>query len=87
MRHDRGNTTSGGKHDDLFSLHVTSLDQSYFFIRHINYMRYNNIVCIYNFVMPFTGLLKGFALDVFCGLISLTLASIVFLSSLDYIKR
>ena len=39
----QGNTTSGGKHDDLFSLHVTSLDQSYFFIRHINYMRYNNI--------------------------------------------
>ena len=39
----QGNTTSGGKHDDLFSLHVTSLDQSYFFIRHINYMRYNNM--------------------------------------------
>ena len=39
----QGNTMSGGKHDDLFSLHVTSLDQSYFFIRHINYMRYNNI--------------------------------------------
>ena len=37
----QGNTMSGGKHDDLFSLHVTSLDQSYFFIRHINYMRYN----------------------------------------------
>ena len=32
----QGNTTSGGKHDDLFSLHVTSIDQSYFFIRHIN---------------------------------------------------
>ena len=28
---------------DLFSLHVTSLDQSYFFICHINYMRYNNV--------------------------------------------
>ena len=41
----QGNTTSGGKHNVLFSLHVTSLDQSYFFIRHINYMRYNNIVC------------------------------------------
>ena len=39
----QGNTTSGGKHDGLFSLHVTSLDQSYFFISHINYMRYNNI--------------------------------------------
>ena len=39
----QGNTTSGGKHDDLFSLHVTPLDQSYFFIRQINYMRYNNI--------------------------------------------
>ena len=38
----QGNTTSGGKQDDLFSLHVTSLDQSYFFIRHINYMRYTN---------------------------------------------
>ena len=37
----QGNTTSGGKCDDLFSLHVTSLDQSYFFIRHINYMRYD----------------------------------------------
>ena len=36
MRHDR-------EHDDLFSLHVTSLDQSYFLICHINYMRYNNI--------------------------------------------
>ena len=30
-------------HDDLSSLHVTTLDQSYFFFRHINYMRYNNI--------------------------------------------
>ena len=27
----------------FFSLHVTSLDQSYFFIRNINYMRYNKI--------------------------------------------
>ena len=26
----QGKTTSGGRHDDLFSLHVTSLDQSYF---------------------------------------------------------
>ena len=43
VRHDRGNTTSGRKHDDLFSHHVTSLDQSYFFIRHINYIRYNNM--------------------------------------------
>ena len=33
--------------NDLFSLHVTSLDQSYFFIRHINYMRYNNILCTF----------------------------------------
>ena len=24
----QGDTTSGGRHDDLFSLHVTSLDQS-----------------------------------------------------------
>ena len=38
----QGDTTSGGRHDDLFSLHVTSLDQSYFFIRHINYMRFND---------------------------------------------
>ena len=41
----KGNTTSGGKHDDLFSLHVTSLDQSYFFIRNVNSMRYNNRYC------------------------------------------
>ena len=40
----QGNTMSGGKHDDLFALHVTSLDQSYFFIRDINYMRYNKIL-------------------------------------------
>ena len=40
----QGNTTSGGKHDDLFSLHVTSLDQSYFFIRLMNYMRYIIII-------------------------------------------
>ena len=39
----QGDTTSGVRHDDLFSLHVTALDQSYFFIRHINFMRYNNI--------------------------------------------
>ena len=39
----QGNTTSGGRHGDLSSLHVTSLDQLYFFIRHINYMRFNNI--------------------------------------------
>ena len=37
----QGNTTSGGRHDDVSSLHVTSLDQSYFFFRHINYMKYN----------------------------------------------
>ena len=36
--------TCGGKHDDLFSLHVTSLDQSYYFIRHISFMRYNNCI-------------------------------------------
>ena len=42
VRHDRETRRLGGKHDDLFSLHVTFLDQSYFFIRHINYMRYNN---------------------------------------------
>ena len=35
-------TTSWGRHGDLSTLHVTSLDQSYFIIRHINYMRYNN---------------------------------------------
>ena len=40
----QGDTTSEGRHDDLSSLHVTALDQSYFFIRHINFMRYNNIV-------------------------------------------
>ena len=34
-------TTSGGRHK-LPSLHVTFLDQSYFFIRHINCIRYNN---------------------------------------------
>ena len=39
----QGDTTFGGRHDVLFSLHVTALDQSYFFIRHINFMRYNNI--------------------------------------------
>ena len=41
VRHDRETRRLGGKHDDLFSLHVTSLIQSYFCIRHINYMRYN----------------------------------------------
>ena len=35
-----------GRHGDLSSLHVTSLYQSYFFIRRINYMRYNNIIVI-----------------------------------------
>ena len=35
----QGDTTSGGRHDDLSSLHVTALDQSYFFIRHIDFMR------------------------------------------------
>ena len=34
-------TTSGGRHEDLSSLHVTSLNQSYFFIYRINFMRYN----------------------------------------------
>ena len=38
----KGDTTSRGRHEDFFALHVTSLDQSHFFIRHINYMRYNN---------------------------------------------
>ena len=33
---------SGGRHEDLSPAHMTSLDQSYFFIRHINFMRYNN---------------------------------------------
>ena len=37
----QGNTTARGRHDDLPFLHVTSLDQSYFFIRHINFMRHN----------------------------------------------
>ena len=41
----QGDTTSGGRHDNLSSLHMTSLDQSYFFIHHINYMRYNNCFC------------------------------------------
>ena len=41
----QGDTTSGGRHDVLFSLKVTALDQSYFFIRHINFVRYNNIGC------------------------------------------
>ena len=41
----QGNTTFGGRHDVLFSLHVTALDQSYFFICHINFVRYNNIIC------------------------------------------
>ena len=40
-----------GRHDDLSSLHVTSLDQSYFFIRHINYMRYINLI----YRPPFAG--------------------------------
>ena len=37
--------TSEGKHEDLSSLHVPSLNQSYFFIYRLNYMRYNNILC------------------------------------------
>ena len=41
----QGDTTSKGRHDDLSLLHVTALDQSYFFIRHINLMRYNNQNC------------------------------------------
>ena len=41
----QGDTTSGGRRDDLSSLHVTALeDQSYFFIRRVNFMwyMYNN---------------------------------------------
>ena len=34
--------TSGGRHQNLSPAHVTSLDQSYFFICHINNVRYNN---------------------------------------------
>ena len=45
----QGNTTSEGRHDDLSSLHVTSLDQSYFFIRHINFKRYNKLLCSIHF--------------------------------------
>ena len=30
---------SGGRHEDLSHVHVTSLDQLYFFICNINYMR------------------------------------------------
>ena len=41
MRHDHETMTSGGKHEDLSSLHVMSLNQSYFFIYRINYVRYN----------------------------------------------
>ena len=43
----QGDITSGGRHKDLSSLHVTSLDQSYFFICHFNYMymRYNSNFC------------------------------------------
>ena len=41
----QGDTTFGGRRDVLFSLHVTALDQSYFFIRHINFMRYNKYYC------------------------------------------
>ena len=39
--------TSGERPEDLSHAHVTSLDQSYFFICHINYMKYlyNNISC------------------------------------------
>ena len=39
----QGDMASGGRHDDLSSLHVTALDHLYFFIRHINFMRYNDI--------------------------------------------
>ena len=39
----QGDTMSGGRHDDLSSLHVTALDESYFFIRHNNFMRYKNL--------------------------------------------
>ena len=35
-----------GRHEDLSHTHVTSLDQSYFFIHYINYLRYNNAVCL-----------------------------------------
>ena len=37
----QGDMTSGGRHEDWSSLHVTSPNQSYFFIYRINYMRYN----------------------------------------------
>ena len=38
----QGDTTFWGRHDVLFSLNVTALDQSYFFIRRVDFMRYNN---------------------------------------------
>ena len=41
MRHD-----ILGRYEDLPPAHVMSLDQSYFFIYHINYMRYNKIYII-----------------------------------------
>ena len=50
----QGDTTSGGRHDVLFSLHVTALDQSYFCIRRVNFMRYNNSVS--QTIILFTGL-------------------------------
>ena len=34
------------RHEYLSHTHVTSLDQSYFFIHHINYLRYNDAVCL-----------------------------------------
>ena len=46
-------TASGGRHDDLSSLHVTSLDQSYLFIIHINYMRYDKSYNKYFFQLRF----------------------------------
>ena len=46
MRHDHNaRDVSGGRYEDLFPAHVTSLNQSYFFICHINYMRRNKIYC------------------------------------------
>ena len=58
----QGDTTSGGRHDDLSFLHVTALDQSYFFIRRVDFMRYNNIhllqfwAYIFNFLNYFLSL-------------------------------
>ena len=39
----QGDMKSGGRHEDLSSLHMTSLNQLYFFIYCISYKRYNKI--------------------------------------------